>query len=95
MYYPPYHSKYNAIERCWAALEKHWNATLLSEVETVVAWAQTMTWKGIAPIVSLSKAVYQKGVRTSKAVMRDVERFITRNPLLPNWDLLIDPSDWA
>jgi hypothetical protein len=72
-----------------------WNATLLSDVETVVKWAGTMTWKGIAPLVSLSQEVYQKGVRTSKAVMRDVERFITRNPLLPNWDLLIDPSDWA
>jgi hypothetical protein len=23
-YYPPYHSKYNPIERCWAALEKSW-----------------------------------------------------------------------
>lgn len=22
-YYPPYHSKYNPIERCWAALEQH------------------------------------------------------------------------
>lgn len=21
IYYPPYHSKYNPIERCWAALE--------------------------------------------------------------------------
>ena len=24
VYYPPYHSKYNPIERCWAFLEKHW-----------------------------------------------------------------------
>lgn len=22
-YYPPYHSKYNPIERCWGILEKH------------------------------------------------------------------------
>ena len=22
---PPYHSKYNPIERCWSALEKKWN----------------------------------------------------------------------
>src|SRR5262245_2149031 len=24
-YYPPYHSKYNPIERCWGILENHWN----------------------------------------------------------------------
>ncbi len=28
-YYPPYHSKYNPIERCWAALEQHWNGSIL------------------------------------------------------------------
>lgn len=27
LYYPPYHSKYNPIERCWRILEKHWNGT--------------------------------------------------------------------
>ena len=26
-YYPPYHSKYNPIERCWGILESHWNGT--------------------------------------------------------------------
>ena len=24
VYYPPYHSKYNPIERCWSSLEKKW-----------------------------------------------------------------------
>jgi hypothetical protein len=28
VYYPPYHSKYNAIERYWAGLEKSWNGLL-------------------------------------------------------------------
>ena len=28
-YYPPYHSKYNPIERCWGILEMHWNGSLL------------------------------------------------------------------
>ena len=30
VYYPPYHSKYNRIERCWSALEKKWNGVLLT-----------------------------------------------------------------
>ena len=33
LYYPPYHSKYNPIERCWGILEQHWNGTLLSGCE--------------------------------------------------------------
>ena len=33
IYYPPYHSKYNPIERCWGILEMHWNGTLLDTVE--------------------------------------------------------------
>jgi hypothetical protein len=93
VYYPPYHSKYNPIERVWAALEKHWNATLLSDLDTVVAWAGTMRWQGRQPVVARSTTVYQKGVRVRKAAMREIESFITRNPLLPNWDLLIDPTD--
>ena len=33
-YYPPYHSKYNPVERCWSSLERHWNGTLLIDVDT-------------------------------------------------------------
>ena len=36
VYYPPYHSKYNPIERCWGILEGHWNGTLLNTVDTVL-----------------------------------------------------------
>ncbi len=35
-YYPPYHSKYNPIERCWGVLEMHWNGSLLDSTEAVV-----------------------------------------------------------
>ena len=33
VYYPPYHSKYNPIERCWSSLEKKWNGVLLNGLE--------------------------------------------------------------
>ena len=29
VYYPPYHSKYNPIERVWGGLEQHWNGDIL------------------------------------------------------------------
>ena len=47
VYYPPYHSKYNPVERCWSNLERHWNGEILNSVEKAVKWASTMTWKGI------------------------------------------------
>ena len=60
VYYPPYYSKYNPIERCWGILELHWNGTKLVDVETILAWAKSMTWKGLHPIITLSRTVYQK-----------------------------------
>ena len=90
-YAPPYHSKYNPIERCWGILELHWNGTKLVDVETMVEWAKTMTWKGIHPLVELSRKVYQKGVTLSKRAMRAVEARLTRHPELPQGDILIHP----
>jgi transposase len=92
LYYPPYHSKYNPIERCWGILEQHWNGTLLKDVKTMLGWANTMTWKGINPIVTLSDQVYQKGISLSKKQMKEIEHRLERNPLLPKWDILISPA---
>lgn len=91
LYFPPYHSKYNPIERCWGILEQHWNGTQLINVDTMLAWAQSMTWKGLHPLVNLSRTVYQKGVALSKAAMRAVETRLERDPLLPKWDIMIRP----
>lgn len=92
LYYPPYHSKYNPIERCWGVLEKHWNGTKLVDVQTMLEWAKSMTWKGLHPVVTLSKVVYEKGVTLTKQAMAEIEARLLRNPLLPNWDILIRPA---
>lgn len=52
-YYPPYHSKYNPVERCWGILENHWNGSILDNIEAVVGCASSMTWKGRHPVVKL------------------------------------------
>ncbi|MHC5733364.1 ISAzo13-like element transposase-related protein [Nostoc sp.] len=91
LYYPPYHSKYNPIERCWGILEQHWNGTKLVDVETMLSWASSMTWKGLHPILTLSNIVYQKGISLTKKAMKQVESRLQRNPLLPKWDILIRP----
>ena len=92
LYYPPYHSKYNPIERCWGILEKHWNGAKLTDAATMLAWAASMTWKGLHPVVELSRTVYEKGVSVSKRAMQTVEARLQRNPDLPNWDILIQPA---
>ena len=92
LYYPPYHSKYHPIERCWGILELPWNGTKLVDVETMVEWANTMTWKGIHPLVELSRKVYQKGVALRKRAMQAVEARLARHPELPKWDILILPA---
>ena len=73
LYYPPYHSKYNPIERCWGILELKWNGTKLIDAETMLGWAKKMTWKGLHPVVNLSRKVYEKGISLSKAAMAVVE----------------------
>jgi len=92
LYYPPYHSKYNPVERCWGILELHWNGTKLVDVETMLAWAKSMTWKSIHPVVELSCKVYEKGISLSKEAMQAVEARLERNPALPKWDILIRPA---
>jgi hypothetical protein len=92
LYYPPYHSKYNPIERCWGILEQHWNGTKLTDVETMLGWAQSMTWKGIHPVINLSKKAYEKGISLSHKAMKEIEKRLERNPLLPKWDILIRPA---
>jgi hypothetical protein len=92
LYYPPYHSKYNPIERCWGILELHWNGAKLTDTETRVEWAQSMTWKGLQPVVTLNTTAYKKGISLTKKVMREIEMRLERNPLLPKWDILIQPS---
>jgi transposase len=91
LYFPPYHSKYNPIERCWGILEQHWNGTILKNVDTMLAWAQIMTWKGKPPIINLSREIYQKGISLTKRAMTEIEARLFRNPSLPKWDILITP----
>jgi hypothetical protein len=84
-YSPPYHSKYNPIERCWGLLELHWNGALLDSVEAVLGYAETMTWKGGHPEVVLIEAEYSKGVRLSREEMEALESKVTRLPTLEKW----------
>jgi Rhodopirellula transposase DDE domain len=93
-YYPPYHSKYNPIERTWGILENHWNGSILDEIETVVKFAQTMTWKGQHPVVQLVTQTYQTGVKLTKQAMAEVETQIQRLTKLVVNDKELNLGKW-
>ena len=90
-YYPPYHSQYNPVERCWSSLERHWNGTLLVDVDTVVQWAKTMTWRGPPPIVHLATAAYERGKRISQQAFAAFANRLQRSQTLPRWSVVIEP----
>lgn len=91
-YYPPYHSKYNPIERVWGALELHWNGSLLDSLDTVLNFAQSMTWKGRHPVIQWVTKTYQTGVRLTQKAMAILELRLERLPLLPKWFVHIEPA---
>jgi len=92
VYYPPYHSKYNRIERCWSSLEKKWNGVLLNGVGVVLQCARRMTWKGQHPSVRCIDGVYPDGVRLTAKEMRPYEARLQRSTLLPKYDITIKPE---
>ena len=55
----------------------------------MLAWAQSMTWKGFAPVIDLVQTPYQKGISLNKTEMKPIKGRLERNPLLPKWDILI------
>ncbi|XEY28890.1 transposase [Candidatus Uabimicrobium helgolandensis] len=91
IYYPPYHSKYNPIERVWGILEVHWNGTLLDSVEKTLKWAASMIWKGLTPTVYLLSKTYQKGVSLVGQEKKRYELYLDRSSNLPKWDVVIEP----
>ena len=92
VYYPPYHSKYNAIERVWAALENYWRGLVLDTVPNTLKIAAQMTWKNNQPIIQFIDKVYHKGLPVpTKDELKELQQYIRRHPKLKKWDILISP----
>ena len=91
VYYPPYHSKYNPIERCWSALEKKWNGVLLSCLEVVLQCALRMFWKGQHPTVRVLTGAYPGGVRVTGRAKKELETRLERSANLRKYDITIRP----
>lgn len=93
IYYPPYHSKYNPVERLWARLEKTWNGMMLTTEEIYYKVIERLTWKdNLAKVKNITKE-YEKGISYSKKEMSKYEGVnILRNEKLKKWSILITPS---
>ena len=91
VYYPPYHSKYNPIERCWSSLEQKWGGTLLNSLKVILERASRMTWKGRHPEVKSLDGAYPNGVRLSRKEMRPYQARLERSATLPKYDITIKP----
>lgn len=89
--FPPYHSKYNPIERVWGVLEQHWNGSLLDSCEAALRFAQTLVFRGRQPGVQFVQQVYQTGVRLSQSEMARLETRLQRFPGLEKWFVRISP----
>ena len=89
--YPPYHSKYNPIERVWGFLEQHWNGSLLDSVETILHFARSFSFQALEPVVQLVSKTYQTGVKLTQEQMRLLEKRLQRLKGLEKWFVLIIP----
>ena len=90
-YYPPYHSKYNPVERIWGGLEQHWNGSLLDSIHTVLAFARTFTWRTHKPVVTLVERTYETGAKLSQQAMTQLEQRFKRLHGLEKWFVTISP----
>ena len=90
VYYPPYHSKYNIIERFWAAVENYWAPLVLDTISNTIQIVKNVAWKGMNPIVSFISKTYEKGVKVTEKELKIIEKSIQRNPVLRKWDFVIN-----
>lgn len=92
VYYPPYHSKYNPIERCWSSLEQKWGGALLNCLKVILQQALRMKWRGQHPILKRLHGEYPDGVRLSKKDMKPYEARLERSEALSRYDIVIRPQ---
>lgn len=92
IYYPPYHSKYNPVERLWARLENIWSGYLLKSVDICLNFMKNLTWKEKKSVTKLKEVKYEKGLTVDKKEMNKLEKkHIFRKNSIKKWSVLITP----
>ena len=92
VYYPPYHSKYNKIERFWARLQMFWNGIIIDTTGKLLDVLNKVTWNNVKCKGLISFKKYEKGIIVSE---RDIENninpHIIREEGLEKWSIVITP----
>ncbi len=91
VYYPPYYSKYNKIERYWARLQMVWNRIIIDSLTLLIDTINKVTWNGIYSRGILSTQKYEKGIQVSESEMEFANRHIIREEGLEKWSIVITP----
>ena len=92
IYYPPYHSKYNPVERLWARLENIWNGFLLENIDICLNFMKNLTWNNEKSVTKLKVKKYEKGLTIKKEEMIELEnKHIFRNDNIKKWSVIITP----
>lgn len=91
-YYPPYHSKYNPVEKTFGWLEQHWSGELLDSVDAVLNFARSLEFRGNRPVVQFISKVYETGVKLTQDAMAELEKQFHRLPGLEKWFIDIPAS---
>ena len=93
VYYPPYHSKYNRIERCWSSLERKWNGVLLNCWEVILQCAARMTWRKRHPRIERLPGSYATKIKVPAKEMKTYNARLERSATLPIYDITIKPKN--
>ena len=92
VYYPPYHSKYNPIERYWARLQLSWSGLIINTVDKLIETINKVNWKGVNTQATLVNKEYKKGISIEKDELKILERkHVYREEGIEKWSLVITP----
>lgn len=93
VYYPPYHSKYNKIERFWARLQIFWSKIIMYNVDILLDCLNKVTWNEEVCIGKINYKEYAKGITISDDYMDTyVNPHIIREEGLEKWSIVITPN---
>ena len=71
VYYPPYHSKYNPIERCWSSLEQKWGGTLLNSLKVILQEARKIVGELFATAASTGLLRMRQHAKKSQTEIKE------------------------
>lgn len=92
-YYPPYHSKYNPVERVWGGLEQHWNADIMDTKMTVFKFVESFTWAKHKADVCFWNKTYETGKKLTAKAMQKLETAMDRfDETIGKWFVDICPE---